>query len=208
MTNRLSFTQLIDWLEGRLPEDEAKVITLAVQADESYQASVAWLRSFLGFSKSTVLTEPPADIAKEAMAYYRAFVQGKRQPGWLQSLVATLTSDSWQRPSLAGVRSMDLDTVPRQLVYTVSTSDIVINIRAGTDKDTFDLIGQLFPTDGSDPASFTVQLTLRGQELEAALTHTNKMGKFTCTRLPNGVYTLIIRGDQAEITIADVELSA
>lgn len=206
MTDSLSITQLMDWLEGRLSKDEAEAIAAAVQADESHKASVAWLRSFLDFSKSTVLTEPPAEIFREATAYFRAFVQGKRQPGWLQKLVATLTSDSWQRPSLVGVRHTGLDTAPRQLVYTVPTADIVLNTQAGMDRDSFDLIGQVFPTDEIDPASFTVQLIR--QELEAALTYTNKLGKFTFTSLPYNVYTIIIRGDQAEITIADVELSA
>lgn len=206
MTDSLSITRLIDWLEGRLPEDEAEAVANAVQADESHQASVAWLRNFLDFSKSTVLTEPPADIAREAMAYFRAYARGKQKPGWLQRLAATLTSDSWQRPSLVGVRYTGLDTAPRQLVYTVSKADIVLNTQAGVDKDTFDLIGQVFPTDETDPASFTVQLIHK--ELEAALTYTNKLGKFMFTGLPHNVYTMIIRGDQAEITIADVDLSA
>jgi hypothetical protein len=96
--------------------------------------------------------------------------------------------------------------VPRQLIYTVATADIVLNTQVGTDRNTFDLIGQVLPTDESDPATFTVQLLQ--QERESALAYTNEGGKFTFADLQPGVYTIILRGDQAEITIADIELSA
>ena len=208
MADALDITQLMDWLEGRLTEDEAKAISAAVQADDSYQATLTWLQSFLNFSRSTVLIEPPPDLLQEATSHFRASAQGKRPAGWLQRLVATLTSDSWQRPSLVGVRRTGLDVAPRQLVYQTDTADIALNIQARTDKNVFDLFGQVFPTDGSNPDSFTVQLTLRDQESEVALTYTNTVGKFSFTDLVAGRYSIIIRGDQVEITVADVDLSA
>lgn len=206
MTDSLNMTQLMDWLEGRLAEREADAVAAAVQTDESLQATVTWLRAFLELSQSTILIEPPAELIRKATASFRAFAKGKRPSNWLQTLVGTLTSDSWQRPSLAGVRRTGLEAGPRQLIYTTNTADIVLNTQAGSDKEKFDLRGQVFPIDRADPASFTVQL-LR-QEREAALTYTNRIGKFTCTDLVAGIYTLIIRGDQAEIILADVELSA
>jgi hypothetical protein len=81
-----------------------------------------------------------------------------------------------------------------------------LNIRAGSDKAVFDLAGQVFPKDEADPTSFTVQL-LRW-EIEAGLTYTDNVGKFTFTNLAAGTYTIIVRGDQVEIAIADVELHA
>lgn len=207
MSDFLNVTQLIDWLEGRLPEHEAEAIADAVgaaRADESLNATVTWLRTFLDLSKSTVLVEPPDEAVQAAAAHFRASVQGKRQAGWFQTLVAKLTSDSWQRPSLAGVRHTGLGAAPRQLVYAASTADVVLNTQVGTYRNTFDLIGQVFPTDEADPASFTVQLIRH--ELEVALTFANEVGKFTFADLPAGVYTLMIRGDQAEITVADLEL--
>lgn len=206
MADALDITQLMDWLEGKLTEDEAKAISTAVQAEESHKATVTWLRNFLNFSRSTVLIEPPAEFLQAATFHFRAFAQGKQPAGWLQRLVATLTSDSWQRPSLAGVRRTGLDVMPRQLVYQADAADVILNIRGGSDEASFDLVGQVFPKDGSDPASFIVQL-LR-QEVEAGLTYTDNVGKFTFTNLTAGAYTIIIRGDQVEITVADVDLSA
>jgi hypothetical protein len=206
MTDRLTITQLLDWLEGRLREDEAVNVAAIVKADESYEPIVSWLRTFLDFSKSTVLVEPPNEMFGGAAAYFRAVAHGNRQSRWLQRLAATLISDSWQMPSLVSVRHTGLGAPPRQLVYTAPTADIVLNTREGLARETFDLMGQVFPTDGADPAAFTVQLMQ--QEWEAALTYTNKLGKFNCTGLPAGAYTIVIRGDLVEIAMADVGLSA
>jgi hypothetical protein len=207
MTGSLDITQLLDWLEGRLTEDEAKTISDAVQADESVQAKVTWLQNFLNLSRSTVLIEPPADLLRDATTHFRALAEGTRPANWLQRFVATLTSDSWQRLSLVSVRRTGFDVMPRQLVYQTDAADLVLNIRAGGDESVFDLFGQVFPKGESDPASFTVQLTQRGQEVESALTYTDVVGKFTCPGLAADSYTIIIRGDQVEITVADVDLS-
>jgi hypothetical protein len=184
-----------------------EAITAAIQKDDSNQAAIGWLRDFLKLSGSTVLMEPPAELVEQAVANYRAFARGRQPTTWLQKLVATLTSDSWQRPSLAGVRRTGLDAASRQLVYQADVADVILNIRAGSDEALFDLAGQVFPKDETDPVSFTVQLTLRGQELEAALAYTNDVGKFNCTSLAAGPYTIIVRGDDVEIMLADVELS-
>jgi hypothetical protein len=163
------------------------------------------LQTFLNVSSSAVLLEPPADLLQEAKAKFQAFARGKRQAGWLQTLVATLLSDSWQRSSLVSVRRTGFEAVPRQLVFRADAADIVLNTQAGSDEDRLDLVGQVFPLDESDPASFTVQIIHR--ELEVALTGTNSVGRFTCADLEAGAYTIVIRGDEVEITIPDVDLS-
>jgi hypothetical protein len=206
MAGALDITRLMDWLEGRLTEGEAKTISAAVQADDSYQAAVAWLQNFLNFSRSTVLIEPSPELSQDAASHFRAFAHGKQPASWLQRFVATLSSDSWQRPARAGVRRTGLGAVPRQLVYQANTVDIVLNIKTGSDEALFDLVGQVFPKDESDPASFTVQLLRR--EVEAGLTCTDNVGKFAFTNLAAGTYTIIVRGDLVEITVTDVDLSA
>jgi hypothetical protein len=40
-----------------------------------------------------------------------------------------------------------------------------------------------------------------------ALTFADEVGKFTFANIPAGVYTILIRGDEFEITIPDIELS-
>ena len=62
--NRLmTFERLLDWIEGRLPEEEAAAISrLVSEAGASAQDTVAWIRAFTGFSENTVLAEPPGDL--------------------------------------------------------------------------------------------------------------------------------------------------
>ncbi|HSL29653.1 MAG TPA: hypothetical protein VK900_10670 [Anaerolineales bacterium] len=206
MTNSVNITQLIDWLEGRLKEDEEKAVTAAVQASGSHQATIAWLQTFLNLSRSTVLREPPGELLPETKIAFQEFARGKRPAGWLHRLVATLAFDSWQRSSLAGIRRAGLDVVPRQLVYRSDIIDIVLNTRAGARTDVLDLVGQVFPHHATDPVFFTVQLLQ--EDREVALTYTDALGKFSGTELAAGVYTLIISDDRVEITIADAELSA
>jgi hypothetical protein len=208
MSESWTVTQLMDWLEGRLPAEEARVMADAVgavQADSSLTATVNWLRAFLDVAQSTVLVEPPLELSRRAVSYLQFSIQTQRPVGWLQRLVATLTSDSWQRPSLVGVRHAGLGAAPRQLVYEVATADIILDTQVGRTRDSFNISGQIFPNDGADPASFTVQLL--SQEIESALRYTDEVGKFTFTGLSAGLYDIIVRGDQAEITIADIEFT-
>jgi hypothetical protein len=206
MSESLTVTQLMDWLEGRLSENEAGAIVSAVESDPSLTATVDWLRAFLDFGKSTVLIEPPAELTQESVSYFRASVRAQRPMGWLQMLVATLTSDSWQRASLVGVRHTALDAAPRQLVYEAATADIVLNTQMGRDRSRFNIIGQVFPTDGATPTSFTVQLIR--QDREIGVIFANEVGKFAFSNVPAGVYTIVVRGDRAEITIPDVEFTS
>ena len=45
---RIAFSQLVDWVEGRLPEKEARAVEEQVAvADGATLADVAWLRKFV-----------------------------------------------------------------------------------------------------------------------------------------------------------------
>ena len=40
----VEFTRLVNWVEGRLSEEEARVVEEKVAADSATRADVAWLR--------------------------------------------------------------------------------------------------------------------------------------------------------------------
>jgi hypothetical protein len=205
MVDSVNITQLVDWLEGRLTAEEEQAVAVAVQSNETLQTTVAWLRSFLDLSQATILMEPPGELLLGTTATFREYAGGKRPAGWLKRLTATLTSDSWQRSVLTGTRRTGLNAAPRQLVYRADFIDIVLNTRADAKTGQLDLLGQVFPHHEANLISFTIQLLQ--QERESALTYTDALGKFTCTELEAGVYTLIARGDRVEMILDDVELS-
>ncbi|HNS00950.1 MAG TPA: hypothetical protein PKM78_01035 [Anaerolineae bacterium] len=200
-----STAQLLDWLENRLPAADAEALAQAVQADAQLQATAAWLSDFLHLSAGVVLADPPPQVHRAASAAFAAYAQSKRPPGIVQTLSALLSSDSWQRLSLAGVRHVTLSTAPRQLIYSSDAADVALNIRAQRDGQGIDLEGQIFPLDETDPAAFVVQLLQEG--IERRLTASDAGGKFSLAGLPAGQYELVIGGDRAEIEIGPLELA-
>ena len=194
----------MDWLENRLPAEQAAILAQALQRDPALQQQAAWLREFLQLSAGVVLADPPADVRRAANAAFAAFVQSQRPPGILQTFRALLASDSWQRLSLAGVRNVTLHTAPRQLIYSSDLADVALNIRAQSAGPQIDLDGQIFPLDDSDPAGFVVQLLQDG--VERRLTTCDAVGRFGLPGLPAGAYVLIAAGDQGEIELGPIEL--
>lgn len=197
--------QLLDWLEGRLAPTELPLLTAAIQTDPTLQEQVAWLRDFLQISRTTTLTNPPADARQANRAIFTAYAQAKRPPNIWQTLIATLTADNWQRPSLSGVRDVSLHTTPRQLIYTTAVVDVALNVHIQIGGQQIDLDGQLFPLDDSEPDDFVIQLLQNDVELR--LTVSDGVGKFTLTGLAAGIYDLILSSDRAEIQIGAIDLT-
>lgn len=200
-----STEQLMDWLENRLSPAAAAELAQAVEADPQLQERAAWLREFLELSAGLVLADPPSEVRRAATAAFTAYVQTKRPPGILQTLSAMLTSDSWQRLSLAGVRNVSLNTAPRQLIYSSDMVDVALNVQVQSGGRDIDLDGQIFPLDNSEPAGFVVQLLQNG--VEQRLTASDAGGKFSLAGLPPGHYNLVISGDWAEIELGPLELA-
>ena len=62
-TRRLDFAQLVDWVEGRLPEEEARALEARVEAaDTATLADVAWLQAFALISENAVIASPPPEL--------------------------------------------------------------------------------------------------------------------------------------------------
>jgi len=59
----MTFERLLDWIEGRLPEEEATAMAWLVrQANAPVQEAVAWIRAFEALSENTVMVEPPGNL--------------------------------------------------------------------------------------------------------------------------------------------------
>ncbi len=203
-SNALSFARLVDWLEGRLSEEKARAVEEQVAvADEPTRANIAWLRAFLQVSKTTVLASPPSELRALLRRRFEAYAQDRRQPGFLQCLVATLSFDSRMQPAVAGVRATGARESQQQLVYTTDVADVALNIQPRSD-NRFDLDGQIFPAGDVAPDAFSIQLLRQADEL--GLTTADDLGEFAFEAVSPGVYELIVSTDQFEVLIAAVEL--
>ena len=201
---RIAFSQLVDWVEGRLPAKEARVVEEQVAvADSAALADVAWLRKFVRATEDSVLEAPPPEVRSTLIARFRAHAEGRRPPGLLKR-VATLTFDGGLRPAV-GVRSAGTQGARRQLVYSADDLDVALNFLPRARDKNFDIDGQILPRDDVELGSFSVQLLQ--SETELGITATDELGAFAFESIPSGVYEIIISTDRVEVSIAPVELN-
>ena len=202
---RIAFSQLVDWVEGRLPQKEAQAVEEQVAvADRATLADVAWLRNFVRATEDSVLESPPPEVRSTLIARFRAHAEGRRTPGLLERVVATLTFDGGLRPAV-GVRSAGTQGARRQLIYSADDLDVALNFLPRARDKNFDLDGQVLPRDDVELGSFSVQLLQ--SETELGITATDDLGAFAFESIPSGVYEIILSTDRVEVSIAPVELN-
>ena len=202
---RIAFSQLVDWVEGRLPEKEAQTVEEQMEvADSATLADVAWLRKFVSATEDSVLESPPPEVRSTLISRFRAHAEGRRTPGLLKRVVATLTFDGDLRPAV-GARSAGTQGARRQLVYSADALDVALNVLPRARDKNFDLDGQVLPRDDVELTSFSVQLLQ--SETELGITATDDLGAFAIESIPSGVYEIILSTDRVEVSIAPVELN-
>jgi hypothetical protein len=203
---RVEFGRLVDWVEGRLPEDEARAVEEQVaRADSRTLADVAWLRKFVKATDNAVLESPPREVRDALIARFEAYANGQRTPGLLKRVLASLTFESDLRPAV-GLRTAGAQQARRQLVYSAGAFDVVLNLRSRVPDENLVLDGQVLPREDQELKPFSVQLLYGGTEL--GLTTTDELGSFALRDIPPGVYDIVLSTDQEEISIAPVDLSA
>lgn len=208
MAEQAQFTleRLLDWLEGRLTEIESAQMTAAVaDADPAVQEDVRWLRAFLAVGEAIDLVAPPSSVHDALMERFAAHNRRAQSPGFFQQLIAALTFDSNLQSGLAGARSVT-NAGPRQLIYGSDYADVVINIRRRPGQGSVDLMGQILPHGEDVTPIFAVQLLQDDREI--AITHSDDLGEFVIPATAAASYTLILSGDDVEIQIAPLTLSA
>jgi hypothetical protein len=202
---RIAFSQLVEWVEGRLTEKEARAVEEQVAvADGATLADVAWLRKFLKATEDSVLESPPPEVRSTLISRFRAHAESRRTPGLLNRVVATLTFDGGLRPAV-GVRSAGTQGARRQLVYSADDLDVALNFLPRARDKNFDLDGQVLPRDDVELGSFSVQLLQ--SETELGITATDELGAFAFESIPSGVYEIIISTERVEVSMAPVELN-
>src|SRR5215217_1797487 len=202
-SDEVEFALLVDWVEGRLSEQEARIVEARVAADSEARADVAWLRAFTRISGDTVIASPPSDVRETLIERFEAYAEGKQHPGLLRRLAARLTFDSDMQPAL-GLRGVGVPETQRQFVYSTDVADVAMTVRQRVSDGLLALDGQIFPVDGTDLGTFGVQL-LEGSS-EVATTATSYLGTFSFEAVPPGTYQVLASNNQVEIQVPDVEL--
>lgn len=72
MTRSPTFTELLDWVDGRLPPAaERSVGRLVATGDAQVQASLAWIRAFQSSARSLPLLSPPVELRDHLRRIFR-----------------------------------------------------------------------------------------------------------------------------------------
>jgi hypothetical protein len=203
---RVDFARLVEWVDGRLPEDEARAVeeTLDGGADGATLADLAWLRRFRRATDNAITESPPLRVRTTLVETFEAFAGGRRRPGLIERVLAGLVFDSNLQPA-AGLRAIGAQQSRRQLIYHTDAFDLAINLLArGSDND-LDLDGQVLPRKDGEPELFSVQLLRDGGE-ELALTVTDELGSFAFQGVPPGGYELVLSTERVEVSVLPVDV--
>ena len=75
---RIAFSRLVDWVEGRLSEEEARAVEEQVAvADASALADAAWVRRFVRATEASILESPPPGVRSALIARFKAHAELK-----------------------------------------------------------------------------------------------------------------------------------
>jgi len=207
----VDFARLADWIDGRLPDEEARTVEKEVaQAGPETQAQVAWLRAFAEARDHVTFDSPPPEVRRRLLAVFeeRTETQARedQRPSALRRLVASLTFDSGLQPAMAGVRGAATRGSRRQLVYTTDIADVVLNISPRERGQNINVEGQILPSNGLEPGSFDVRLLRGAAEIRAA--STDDFGEFSFRDLHPDAYELLLSAEGVEIIASPVDLHA
>jgi|GEM_PF-444533 len=215
----LNFEQLLDWIEGRLSdEDAAQVASQVAQADEATRTAMTWLRNFHVLSAHVTLSNPPEGIRTVLRQQFREQTEDRRQPHFFRRILAQLTFDSGWSLATSGVRAASSLGNQRQIVCSTDVADIVLNTQPAKGGSALDVLGQVMVIQdqsvdvgaegGIEPdhdTGYAVQLL--AQDSEVALTRADDMGEFAFEAVPPGIYQVVISSAQFEIQTAAIEFT-
>lgn len=199
-TQRPSFTELVDWVEGRLPSQRGARVSAQVDGDAQLQDAVEWIRRFLATAAQAPLTQPPDQLRAALRAVFRE--QSGRRDGMRGAARLVLLFDSRRDHTLSGVRGVDAD-MGIQLAYTGDAADLVLDVCHVSDTAAR-VDGQLFLRD-EQPASTEVAV----RAADGRLTHASgldPLGRFTAGEVPVGPIEVRVRAGDVDV-VAECDLT-
>lgn len=187
MSRLPSFTDLVDWVDGRLDHPAAARVQALVDAGvHEVTESVAWIREFRRAARSLPLLRPPAELSSNLRQLFR----DHHRVGGSAWIEAATRFDSRSQP-MVGVRSAaTLDLA--HLVFDGDFGALVLDVdrvRQGH----VDLRGYLSLLDGPDDGA-RVSVHRGGSALRIAQCDGN--GRFELSDVPSDVDEIwIVQGD-------------
>lgn len=200
MTDRPSFTTIVDWVEGRLDRQSAAPVEAALAAgDPRTRGAIAWVRTFHEVAAELPLIAPPARVR-----YYlrRRFDErtdvSTARGGAVRRLLAALVFDSRTEPSLAGVRGSDVGGDAVHLAFRSDAGDVLLDltrVREGVVR----VDGQVLWSDA--PTVPRLEAVVRGPDIASSTAEAGDLGRFTFPQVQPGIDQLTLRCGDLDVTM-------
>lgn len=121
---------LLDWVQGRLDEDESTRLAAQMAADPRLREDVAWVRRLLETADAMPLVEPPPLLRQKLRQQYRRWAEERPvagAPGL--ELAAELVFDS-RRDRLTRATRGESTEQTTHLVWRTSMAELAVDVRA------------------------------------------------------------------------------
>lgn len=189
---KVSFTRLLDWVEGRLdPSAAAEVEAAVAAADTQTREQVAWIRGFLEDARRMTLEKPPAELSSRLRAAFTGFHRPHDATSWSQ---ASLLHDFRTQAKVAGIRS---GAENASLAFESDLGRFVIEL-APAGPGQVDVQGLvMLPTDAS-----AVDLAFHGGGRLRKAARTDRDGRFTVSGVPVAVDELWLSSGDVRVRAA------
>ncbi|HYP28260.1 MAG TPA: hypothetical protein VE262_16215 [Blastocatellia bacterium] len=201
-----SFERLIDYLDGRLAEEEAERLSEHVASDCRHCAPTRdWYVLVRQSVSADDSVEPPPWVLKRAVRIFDEKGSRPRLKERLGRAVASLVFDSFAQPAILGVRSTE--TANRQLLYRAGDYSIDLQI-APSEGARLDVRGQIL-REGEERfesvAGIKIELAPGGGAARETLT--DGTGEFAFESLEPGEYDLRLEARDLSITVHGLHIT-
>lgn len=195
--SHIPYTQLVDWVEGRLPDDQQTTLAAHLGACARCRDEAARIREMLAAMRADVSVDAPPAVIARAVSLFRPRTV-EPAPSLLQRLVAALTFESTPLTPAFGLRSAE--STVRQLIFAAGDYDI--DLRVTPAAAGWQLAGQVL---GPDAGSGVATLVIDGATVTAPL---DTDASFTFPSLPAGQGALTLRCADVELIVEALPIGA
>ncbi|WP_141003115.1 hypothetical protein [Nocardioides humi] len=191
MTRRPTFTEIVDWVEGRLPSERAEQVAAEVAADDASADAAAWMTRFLSDARLLPLVAPPAALS----ARLRGLLGDPAHlPPEVRWSAAHLLYDT--REPITGTRSAEAALDHAHLAFETEHGRFVVEVHRAMPGHV-DLNGLLLLDHGAGVAD----VTLLEDGVVRRLARTTPDGRFELTEVPDSI-------DELRIVVRDTRIAA
>jgi len=197
-----TFTELADWMDGRLDGAAASRIDRIVATGEGATAeSTRWLRCFRARAREIPIEAPPPIVRQNLRRAFDRWADTRPVTGLIE-LAGRLVFDSRRALETAGVRTAGDPDDGVHLAFAADGVDVVVDVHQRADGHLLDLDGQVYVAAGRAPV---FEAEARGAGWVTRTLDGDELGRFRLARIePEEVGLRVTNGEIAVTAALDL----